>query len=219
MRIVSTITAGLLLFAGCGGEAETTEPVELSSGGDESPPPELHDDVQDLEDAEPAPTGPGHLRIEARLGTEPFTEAVELRNAEGEVVATVRDGQELDLPAGVYVLHGEIRDEDQLIDKPSRDGEVVELPAGGEATAEIVFRRSRVRITATRNGRNLPQARITLRRQGESEPVAEFPSDGRTLSVTPGRYEATIRHRDHHVDANGLVFQDGATQNIPIELP
>jgi len=227
MRSVSTIGTGavsILTFiatVGCGGgEAEEIEAPATTTGAETSAESEAYvEEEEEVEEAPPAPTGPGRLRIEVRLGTDPFEGEVELRNADGEVVASVRNGQELELPAGTYYMHGEIRDEDQLIDKPSRDGEAIELPPEGEATAELIFRRSRVRITVTKGGRNVAQARISLRRQGETEPVIEYPADGRTLALTPGRYDATITHRDQHVEASGLIFQDGATQNIPIQLP
>jgi hypothetical protein len=230
MRFVSIIGIALLSSAtaaslsSCGGDAESSSSSETTSGSEEHVAADMTEeeiaalDGSPIDSDGPMPTGPAQLRIAVRLGSEPFTERVELRNAEDEVIRSVRDGDEVEVPAGSYHLHGAVRDEDQLIDKPERDGEAIEAAPGGETTVELIFRRSRVRISVTKGGRNVRDAQVSLRRQGETEPVTEFPSDGRTLSITPGRYDARITHRDQHIEANGLIFQDGATQNIPIQL-
>jgi hypothetical protein len=141
-------------------------------------------------------------------------------NTAGDVVAQGRSGETFILDAGSYRVVGEITDDDVLIDTPVREADgFVQVVAGQEQTATIDHPVSRVRIRVTRRGRPVATWRMEVRRQGDpnAEPIM-LRSSNRHIPVTPGRYDATLHVGGQQITVNGIIFQGGATMDVPVNV-
>jgi hypothetical protein len=91
--------------------------------------------------------------------------------------------------------------------------------AGQEQTVNIDFPLSRVRIRVTRRGRPVARWRMEIRRQGaeEGEPLTIQASNDH-IPITPGRYDATLHVGRDEITVNGIIFQGGATMDVPVNV-
>lgn len=233
MRTLTLAAIALALVSiGCGGAPTVSdpsaepEPVESTAAdesyadetaGDEALEPEEQETVEAEE--EPPATGPGQLRVVNRVGGEESGGRVRVLDASGEVVAEGQSGETFTLEAGTYRVIGEITDSDVLIDKPTRSGGEVVVVAGQEQAVTVDHPRSRVRIRVLRRGRPVARWRLELRPQSDpnAAPITLRPSDQHT-PVTPGRYDGTLTFGSQRIEVNGIIFQGGATMDVPINV-
>lgn len=154
------------------------------------------------------------------MGGEESTGNVRVLSASGEVVAEGRSGDTFTVEAGSYRLVGEITDAAVLIDTPTRESDgMITVLAGQEQTATIDHARARVRVRVTRRGRPVAQWRMQLRRQGVegAEPITLRASEQHT-PITPGRYDATLQFGANRIEVTGIIFQGGATMDVPVNV-
>jgi hypothetical protein len=220
MRLIVCALATALI--GCGGgsssggngnvEEDTSggEVVDNSGGtGGEQPPPE----------EEPA-RGPGQLRVTLQVGSAEAAGRVRVLDESGEVAAEGNAGETFTVQSGTYTIAGEITDADVLADTPSREGDApVTVMAGQESSASVVFPVSRIRIRVTRRGRPVARWTMQVRPQSDSdaEPIELRPSQEHT-AITPGRYSAVLRLGSEEITVNEIIFQGGATMDVPVNL-
>ena len=127
-------------------------------------------------------------------------------------------GDTFTVEAGSYRLVGEITDPAVLIDTPTRESDgMITVLAGQEQTATIDHARARVRVT--RRGRPVAQWRMQPRRQGVegAQPITLRASEQHT-PITPGRYDATLQFGANRIEVTGIIFQGGATMDVPVNV-
>jgi hypothetical protein len=166
----------------------------------------------------PPPAGPARLSVKLLLGNEEVPGRVRVLSASGETVKEGRAGQTFSVPAGRYVLEGEITDESVLADTPTKRGESFELAAGERRTEAVELGRSRIKLKVLRRGREVRDAKVKLRRKGGERVILELTVGDEYLSISPGRYDATVEFGNNRVEVDGLIFQGGATQTIPVRV-
>jgi len=224
-----------LALASCGGGAGDDDVDSTSAGplmdtsggepgGEDDALADLPPEPEDPEPAEePAPTYGDAVSVPVQLqvGSDVGTGTFQLMNLDGEVVAEGDSGDQVTVPTGPYTVSASITDPRQLIDTPTRQ-ESVEI---GQVTPMVVVRfpRSQVLLRIRRGGRAVRRATVVLLPQtgpGEPdpEPIAEIDNPRRSFSVTPGRYDAMIKMGSLQVPVQGLVFQDGAQQEVPVNI-
>lgn len=224
-HLVRAAIAAALVSTACGGSqapSDSTAPSE-----DVTPVQPLADEPsadetagEEVLEEEPPASGPGQLRVVNRVAGEEAGGNVRVVTPSGEVVAEGRSGETFTVESGEYVIVGEITDANVLIDKPTREADrMVTVVAGEEQTAAVEHPRARVRFRVTRRGRPVAQWRMTVRRQGveESAPI-ELRSRDEHVPITPGRYDGTLRFGTQEIAVNGLIFQGGATMDLPVNV-
>lgn len=219
MRNLAPLAIALILIA-CGGSQAATD--DTAALDDTAPVQDetLADETSGDEEPEPPATGPGQLRVLNRVGGEDSTGTVRVLSASGDVVAEGTSGDTFTVEAGSYRLVGEITDADVLIDTPTRESDgMITVLAGQEQTATIDHPRARVRLRVTRRGRPVARWRMEVRRQGEegAEPLELRNSDQHT-PITPGRYDATLHFGANRIEVTGIIFQGGATMDVPVNV-
>lgn len=213
-----------LVTVGCGGAQPAQE--DTASLGDDTEPvvtgePSAEETRGAEAEPEPPPaTGPGQLRVVNRVAGEDSTGIVRVLNASGEVVAQGDSGDTFTVEAGSYRIVGEITDEDVLIDTPTREADgAITVVAGQEHTATIDHPRARVRIRVTRRGRPISRWRMEIRRQGvEGAEPLELRNSSDHTPITPGRYDATLHFGNQQIEVTGIIFQGGATMDVPVNV-
>jgi hypothetical protein len=219
MRNLALFTIALMSI-GCGGgqaASDDTAGLDDTEAVGEEP---LADETSGDEEAEPPATGPGQLRVVNRVGGEDSTGTVRVLSASGEVVAEGASGDTFNVEAGSYRLVGEITDADVLVDTPTHESDgMITVLAGQEQTATIDHPRARVRIRVTRRGRAVARWRMEIRRQGEegAEPL-ELRNSEQHTPITPGRYDATLHFGTNQIEVTGIIFQGGATMDVPVNV-
>lgn len=219
--VLLALAAGL---AGCGGgqsasqgtTAETVDddPVVVDEAVDDS-----ETSAGDEEEVEAPATGPGQLRVINRVGGQESTGRVRVLDSSGSVVAEGSSGDTFTVPSGTYTVAGEITDAQVLLDTPSRESEsTVTVVAGQEQTATVDHPVSRVRLRVTRAGRPVANWRMEVRRQGTEGRALEIRPSERHVPITPGRYDATLHIGGTDVEVTGIIFQGGATMDVPVAV-
>jgi hypothetical protein len=213
------------LASGCGGSSAASggttvaaedEPVTEPPVADA--PVEEEPEVAD-EPAAPEPTGPGQLRVINRVGGEDASGTVRVLSEAGEVVVEGTSGQTFTVPSGSYRVVGAITDDDVMIDTPTHEADgMVTVLAGQEQSVSIDFPLSRVRIRVRRHGRPVARWRMEVRRQdGTGEPLT-LRSSNDHIPITPGRYDATLHFGREQIEVSGIIFQGGATMDVPVNI-
>jgi hypothetical protein len=209
----------ILMLAGCGGEdaPEAAAADPFATAGDEA-----LDDTPAAEPpaerAAPAPSGAARLTVEAQIDGEPAEVHIQLVDPNGDVAHEGRSGKQVSVPPGRYNIIAKIDDAALLVDKPTRRVGSVILAAGDEVTEEVEIGRARVRLRVVKGGRAVSNARVELRASGTEQIIYEYSPGNDHIGISPGRYDALVHLPKSKVEVNGLVFQPGARQNIPIEV-
>ena len=216
------------LALGCGGEAsEPAAGAESSSGGEDvqatpdatadAPMDEAMDQATEEPEPEPEPTGPAHLTVTVKVGTDEVALPVRVLNADGEEVAQGDAGQPFTLPAGDYTVAVAVTDAHVLADTPEQQEEVSLAPAE-QRDMTMRFLRARVRLHVRRNGRELRRARVELRRAGSDETVADFRTGNDYVPVTAGRYNLLVHAARQEITVNDVIFTEGSSRDMPIDI-
>lgn len=215
MRTFFLLLLGFLLA--CGGAA-TPEPAATS--GDESA--EAAASVEPLIEEplieEPLieePIGPGSIHAVIRMRNEERPGTITVRSLNGEVVAEGNAGDTFELPSGSYQLDAML-DPALLPGHSSQEERTSVLP--GE-TAEVVFTYevARVRLNVRRRGRALNSWRMVLTREG-TETEVTLESSTEHAEVAPGRYSGMLIAGGARIEVTGLIFQGGATMDVPVNV-
>lgn len=223
MRLITCLSAAAYI-AGCGGGSSSSsnddiedtggDPIVEDTGGGEETGGGTEEPVE-----QPA-SGPGQLRVGITVGGQDAAGRVRVLNDAGEAVAEGNAGETFTVQSGTYTITGEITDDDVLIDTPTREGDApVTVMAGQETSAQVAFPVSRVRIRVTRRGRPVNRWTMQVRPQGDSdaEPIELRPSQ-QHVAITPGRYSAVLRIGSEEITVNEVIFQGGATMDVPVNL-
>lgn len=220
---LATMVMAALVGCGGGGDSssgttdETYTPPPDTTSGAEDPPA---DPVEaPMIEPEPEPTGPGRLTVGITVAGESVAGNVVVADRGGDTVAEGSAGQTFSLPAGEYRVFGEITDASILADRPTREAEeMIDLAPGQQLSVNVEHGRSRVKLNVVRNGRPVANWRMELRRQGTDEVVLELRSGMEHTAVSPGRYDGVVHFGASRIDVSGIIFQGGATQEIPVRV-
>jgi hypothetical protein len=95
----------------------------------------------------------------------------------------------------------------------------VTVVAGQEVTGTIAFPVSRVRIRVTRRGRAVARWRMEVRPVADesAEPI-ELRSGNQHVPITPGRYRAVLHFGNEEITVDEVIFQGGATMDVPVNV-
>ncbi|MCA9616470.1 MAG: hypothetical protein KC586_27120 [Myxococcales bacterium] len=206
--------SGVLVFLlACGGgtasEPETTE----TTGDEEVARPEVLEEAPVEEELVEEEEAPGEVRIALRVGNAPATGTVQLLDTSGAVAAEGASGDALTVPSGEYRVVATLADGQLAGAMPRQDNLYVE-PGANERT--LTWEVTRVTFVVRRRGQPVGRWRIVAQREGGQELVFEPSEEPRV--VMPGRYTAVLTFGAQRVEVNGLIFQGGATQTVPIDV-
>jgi hypothetical protein len=218
MRVIASSVLTLCLAACGGGEGSSGDPYEPSgsTGGEASPRAERRGEAGDAKGV--TPSGPARITVRVLVEDEPVAGHVQLLDRGGDVVKEGRSGETFAVPAGQYTIVAQIKDANVLVDKPTRQFPGIFLEEGEELTEDVEIGRARVRLRVVKAGREVRNARIQLRRSGAEEVVLDYTPGNDHISITPGRYDATVHIAGAQIRVEGLIFQPSATQNMPINI-
>jgi hypothetical protein len=222
MRTIEFVVLSLfVMVVACGGGSEGTgddgtqqEFAATDTSGDEHV---AEPEVVVSAEPDPIPSGPVEVTIAVKVGNDDAAATVSLVNEAGETAAEGPAGQAFTVQSGSYQVTATIGDASVLIDTPSQTQDAQLVP-GEPQTVEVRFMRAMVHLAVTRNGRPIRHPEVTLFRQGSDEPAATFRVSNDHVPISPGRYEADVKIRGHEIRVSGLIFPDGATQNIPVNI-
>ncbi len=221
--VLVVIASGLVSACGGGsaasGSSTTVADDEQQSAAEPVVVEEEEEEVAVEEPEEPPPSGPGQLQVRNRVGGQDASGTVQVLSDAGEVVAEGTSGETFTVPSGSYRVVGTITDDSVLIDTPTHedDGAVTVIP-GQEQTVDIDFPISRVRIRVTRHGRPVARWTMDVRRQGSDTEPLTLHSSNDHIPITPGRYDATLHLGRDDIEVNGIIFQGGATMDVPVNI-
>lgn len=197
-----------------GGETPAAEPAAQTTAGSETPAPVAEPEAPAPEPAAPEPaSGPSSLTVSATVNHAPVAAHVKLAGEDGATTAEGETGQKVTVPSGTYTLEVSVTDEKVLIDKPTHEQEVTLLP-GGDTTQAIDFPWAKIKLNVRVNGNLDPKAVVRVLRKGAV--VAEIKSAADYVTISPGRYGATVKARGAEIDIDELMFPQGATREMPV---
>lgn len=223
MRRIHILGLVFTLAACGGGETAEEEPTPTASAGDETPAETPVEAPPPAEEPPPPPppSGPGQLTVQVEAGGNEVSATVRVVDGGGDTVAEGQAGQTFALEAGQYRVYASISDDSVLIDTPTReyDGRAVVSPGATEEVT-VEFGIARVRLDVRRGGRSVARWSARVRRQGGmsgDEEITLSPSESH-VAISPGRYDATLTLGGEQITVNGLIFQGGATQTVPVNV-
>lgn len=211
----------VLPFAACGGSSPQTPPpaeTAVESGGEETHIHEAEDvDDEFVEEVEAEPSGPGELHAVIRMGGEDQEGTLSVQDVRGDTIAEGRSGDTLTLPSGSYRVVG-------TIDAPEGHGslygsrtEDIRVVPGDTTEVSLRYEVARIRINVRRNGRAVGRWRMTLTREGSEGEITLTPSSEH-VTVPPGRYSGVLHAGARRIEVSGLLFQGGATMDVPVNV-
>lgn len=219
MRVHVVVLAVCALGAavGCGGAAASTPPAsepsrQVAAAREIAPEPEEEPRVA------PPPRGPGRLRVVNVVSGSESSGTVRVLDMGGQVVAEGRSGETFPVDAGTYRVVGEVTDASVLVDRPTRESDdPVEVVPGEEQVARVVHPVARVRLRVVQRGRPVTGWRAEVRRQ-TGGPALEIRASEEHTSISPGRYDAVLHVGGQRIEVSGIVFQGGATMDVPLNI-
>ncbi|MEZ4253312.1 MAG: hypothetical protein R3B99_34320 [Polyangiales bacterium] len=210
MNQTSCVLAFLLA---CGGSTAPEPDTTETTGDEEVARPEVLDEAPTEEEIVEEEDEPGQVRLALRIGNAPATGTVQLLDASGAVAAEGAGGETFTVPTGSYRVVATLAD-GQLAGATPREDSVYVEPGVNERT--ITWEVTRVTFVVRRRGQPVSRWRIVAQREGGEELVFEPSEEPRV--VMPGRYTAVLTFGAQRVEVNGLIFQGGATQTVPIDV-
>ncbi|MCU0673244.1 MAG: hypothetical protein MUE69_10685 [Myxococcota bacterium] len=214
-----TITIALMCALGCGGGGSEDGVGSTSTAGSEEEvarPTPIEEPIEEEEpepQAEVADLGEGQVRIVLKVGNETAAGRVQLLDESGAVVAEGGAGESFTLPEGRYRVVATL-DPGALAGATPREDALFVEPGQSERT--ITWEVTRVRFAVRRRGQPVSRWRIVAQREGGEELTFEPTEEFRV--VMPGRYRAVLTFGAQRVEVNGLIFQGGATQTVPVDV-
>ena len=210
---------GLMVALGCGGETPTAE----TSAGDEEiappqvaeAPPEEEEWEEEEEPAEVQPAGPGQLLVTIRMGGEDRPGTIEVLDVRGASVAEGSSGETLTLPAGNYRVVAMM--DPSLLPGHGPLDDSVTVREGRTTDKRMTYEAARVRLDVRRNGRPVANWTMRLTREDGDMEVTMRPSQEHQI-VAPGRYSGVLTTGNTRIEVSGLIFQGGATMDVPVNV-
>jgi hypothetical protein len=90
------------------------------------------------------------------------------------------------------------------------------VPAGASLTPRVDFPWASVQLNVRVNGEPETKASVRIIRQGAA--VATVQSGGASVTLSPGRYQAEVTTRGATIEVKMLLFPEGATQSLPVDV-
>jgi hypothetical protein len=190
------------------------EPVAQTSGAEPSaqaPPPAA---AAPAAPPAPAPTGPGSVTVDAKVHGASVPAEVKLTGADGGVAASGKAGDALSVQPGDYELVVSITDSSVLLDEPSQRSALT-VHAGDALHPVADFPWAKIQLNVVVNG-SPTKASVHLMRQGKEVGVLQSGAD--FAPISPGRYEAVVKTAGASIEVHGLMFPEGATQTVPVNV-
>jgi len=207
----------LLVLASCGGAAPSspsTTPPAPAASGDEVAAPASAAPSAEAEPA-PAPSGPASIAIEAKVHGRAAAATVTIVGEDGQTAASGKTGETLNLQSGEYELRVTVSDASVLLDRPTQR-RVLTLHAGDNAHETIEFPWAMIQLNVVVNGTPQKNASVRLMRQGAEVGVLKSGAD--FVPISPGKYEAEVKAEGASIAVHGLMFPEGATQSVPVNV-
>jgi hypothetical protein len=83
-------------------------------------------------------------------------------------------------------------------------------------TQPVSFPWAAIQLRVRVNGQVNRKAKVDIMRDGEV--LATLQSDQPHVKFSPGRYEAKVRVGGAKIDAPELLFPEGATRTVPVDI-
>lgn len=209
-------------MVGCGGSGPEAGVAEPTSGAEvaaaREPAPRVEDEPAPEPVARPV-RGPGRLRVVNMVGGRDAGGTIQILDGSGRVVLEGRSGETYSLDAGTYRVVGTVTDRTALVDTPTREEEdPVTVAAGREEVVRVAHPVARVRLAVTQRGRPVASWRAELRRTTGQGGVLELQPSETHTPVSPGRYDAVVHVGGQRFTVTGVIFQGGATMDVPVTI-
>ena len=202
---------------GCGSKPGAQSPPASAQSGSEVTVAEQAEPTSSPESAEeaPAPTGPAVLTVEASVRGAAAAADVRLLAADGSAAGTGHTGEPISVPSGEYTLEVTVTDEKALVDKPTQRRSLT-LHPGDSLRESVEFPWAMIQLNVRVNGSQDNGALVEVKRQGEV--VAKLKSGADPVPISPGRYDADVKTRGTTIAVQGLMFPQGGTQSMPVNV-
>lgn len=213
---VSCLALGLI--AGCGQSAApppAASAAEASTGQERAQSGAKQSESEQAPAATTEPQGPARLTVEAKVHGKPVAATVHLITAAGNDAESGESGQTINTQSGEYELRVEIKDAAAMLDKPTQSSNLT-LHAGDDLHQSVEFPWAMIQLNVMVNGNLEHNATVQLSRQGSV--VGSIKSGAAPVAISPGRYEAEVKARGATIAVKGLMFPEGATQTVPVNV-
>jgi len=191
-------------------------PPPPAASGDEVAAPPAPPPTAEAEPAPPpAPSGPASITIEAKVHGQAVPATIKIIDDGGQTVASGKSGEALNLKSGEYELHVTVSDASVLLDRPTQR-RVLTLHAGDNAHETVEFPWAKIQLNVVINGTPAKSASVRLMRQGAEVGVLKSGAD--FVPISPGKYEAEVKAEGASIAVHGLMFPEGATQTVPVNV-
>jgi hypothetical protein len=218
--IFGLLDVALLLACGAGASsnepaAQPPAPSDPSSGDEPTAASAERAPGAVADDPAPLRAGPATVEVNATVRGQSVAAEVRMVGADGSEAGTGRSGEPISVQSGEYTLLVTIADEDALLDKPQRRQPLTIHPGDGlKETVEFPW--AMIQLNVRVNGRPDNGAIVELKRQGAV--VGKLKSGAEPVPISPGRYDAEVRTRGATIPVQGLMFPEGATQSMPVDV-
>jgi hypothetical protein len=229
LRVVPWILSSALgCVVGCGGGASEAPPPASASPSPASASPGTEDNsaldgepasAASAAEAEPTQvqkaTGPASLTLDARVNGKSIPANVRLLSADDHEVASGKTGEAIEVSSGQYTMEVQVTDESALLDRPTQRRQLTVNP-GDSLHEHADFPWAMIQLNVRVNGRLDRSAQVTLKREGAE--VAKVTSNAAPAAISPGRYEATVKAHGANIDVKGMLFPEGGTEKLPVDV-
>lgn len=134
---------------------------------------------------------------------------------DGSEVASGKTGESLSLQSGEYTLLVSIDDAKVLADRPTRRLPLTVQP-GEDLEQQVEFPWASVQLNVRVNGQLEKNATVRVMKQGAE--VVKVKSAGEHVTLSPGRYQAVVSTRGATIAVEQVLFPEGATQTVPVDV-
>jgi hypothetical protein len=163
----------------------------------------------------PAPQGPASITVEVKVHGKAVAASVELLGEDGQPAASGKAGEPIRTQSGEYEMRVSIADAAVLLDKPTQRRSLT-LHAGDDLHQVVEFPWAMIQLNVVINGRPATNASVKLMRQGAE--VGTLKSGADFVPISPGKYEADVKAEGASIAVHGLMFPEGATQTVPVNV-
>ncbi len=164
-----------------------------------------------------APSGPAEVTVTIKVGDDTAHGTVKVLGESGQQVAQGDSGSVIDIPSGTYSFEATVNDPHKVIGQPSHTTDPIHV-APGDSSQEIHVPVAQVRLRVNRSGREIAHARVELKKDGDTATVADFRTGAEHITIAPGRYTAVVHVGNSAINVSGLIFMEGAVQDIPVNI-
>jgi hypothetical protein len=219
MKLSSGYAMGwlFLLVIGCASTAEPKPAVAPQASSGEEAADEAADEMLEEEASAPSevPSGPASLTVEVSVQGESKPAAIKVIAADGRELASGKTGERLTLESGEHTLLVAIEDAKVLADRPTKRMPLTLLPGDDvEQKVEVPWASDQLNVRV--NGQLERNATVRVLKQGAE--VAKVKSNAEHITLSPGRYQAEVKTRGATILVEQVLFPEGATQTVPVDV-